>query len=368
MSGDHLSIHIEKRFPGFDLRVNEQLALDGVTALFGPSGSGKSTLLRLLMGLEQVDEGTISLGDIQLVDKAKRLSLPVHKRDLGMVFQDGRLLAHLDVANNLRFAETRARTSKPYLTLPQAIDTFDLSELLNRQPETLSGGERQRVALAQAILAAPRLLMLDEPLTGLDVDRKQVILPYLARLKQSLALPILYVSHDVSEVAELADHALILSAGDVLAHGPAVLTLNAHGFGKTANQYDGAIIEGRVEAVDTRLHLMKIALTNNLMILPQQSGARPGQHIRTIIRASDVALSLTKPDGISIQNILNGQIGTITPFAETALVSVTVSLGDQTLHANITRASLESMALVPGMDIFALVKTATLLPAGTNSL
>lgn len=361
MSVEYLAIDVEKRFADFTLCVNDQLSLDGVTAVFGPSGSGKSTLLRLLMGLVPPDRGTVRLGDEVLVDTSVRKSLPVHRRGLGLVFQDGRLLPHLSVERNLRFAVARARASNIHFTLAGVVEIFDLSALLARQPETLSGGERQRVALAQAILAQPRLLMLDEPLTGLDTDRKQDILPYLVRLKQSLAVPILYVSHDVREVAQLADRALILNGGSVVAHGPAVITLNAHGFGEKDSRRAGAIIEGRIDAIDQHLQLMKVALGDNHMTLPSRVNTNLGSRIRTIINADDVALSITQPHGISIQNILKGTIDSITAGGTGAIVSVEISLGDQNLYANITRASLETLGLALGMDIFALVKTATLL-------
>lgn len=191
-----------------------------LTALWGPSGAGKSTVLNLVAGIERPLSGRITVDGDVLAETVKGIHVPAHKRRVGMVFQDGHLLPHLSVEQNLRYGMRFAANRAPGLDLDSVSKTLGLATLLNRRPASLSSGERQRVALGRALLAAPRLLLMDEPLAALDDARKDEILTVIERVRDEFATPILYVTHSASEVRRLASWVVALDAGKVVAAGP----------------------------------------------------------------------------------------------------------------------------------------------------
>jgi molybdate transport system ATP-binding protein len=210
---------IEARFAGrlgeFQLDVAFSAPARGITGLFGPSGCGKTTVLRCLSGLTRLP-GALNVAGAVWQDE--RRFTPPHRRGAALVFQDADLFAHLDVRRNLTFG--LRRTAPPVATsFDEVVVLLGLESLLARSPARLSGGERQRVAIGRALLSQPRLLLLDEPLAGLDAAAKAEILPYLERLHAAIA-PIVYVSHDVGEIARLADHLVVMKAGRMVASGP----------------------------------------------------------------------------------------------------------------------------------------------------
>lgn len=216
--GDSVMDGIQARFrldwPGFRLDVDLTLPGRGVTALFGHSGSGKTTLLRCIAGLERSPQGFLSFKGEVWQDAATWL--PTYRRPLGYVFQEASLFPHLTVMGNLRYGLRRV-TAGQRAHLEQAIELLGIAPLLKRRPDRLSGGERQRVGIARALAVNPRVLLMDEPLAALDHQRKQEILPYLERLHDTLAIPVLYVSHSPDEVARLADHLVVMEDGQALA-------------------------------------------------------------------------------------------------------------------------------------------------------
>ena len=193
----------------------------GITALFGPSGSGKTTILHLIAGLLRPDRGKISLERRVLSDTDDGIFVPKHKRRIGLVYQDAQLFPHMSVGQNLRFARWFAANATEKLSLDAVCQTLGISHLLERRPPGLSGGERQRAALARALLSNPQLLLMDEPLAGLDADRRQDIIPLISRTRDEFGIPTLYVTHNVDEVRALADNIILLNAGRVTARGPA---------------------------------------------------------------------------------------------------------------------------------------------------
>jgi len=263
-----LHLDIEKRLGTFDLAIKAALPLKGVTAIFGPSGSGKSSLLRLIAGFEAPDKGHIRVAERVWAGGKPRIFVPPHHRDVAYVFQGGRLLNHLNVSGNLEYADKRAKTHRQSYSFEEVVEAFDLAQLMARKPATLSGGERQRVALAQALLTRPRLLLLDEPLSALDERRKQDILPYLDRLQSQFGIPMVYVSHDLREVTRIADQVLILDEGRKLALGGTVETLNAHGFRGDDGGKVGAILTGKIMRIDEQSQLMEIAVGAHTLRLP----------------------------------------------------------------------------------------------------
>lgn len=218
MVADMLNVDLDKRLGDFSLSAAFQ-GDGGVTALFGPSGAGKTTVVNMIAGLVRPDRGRIAIGGEVLFDSAARIDVPVHRRHIGYVFQDGRLFPHLSVRHNLDYGRWMNGHPRDEAALRRITGLLDIDALLDRRPGGLSGGERQRVALGRALLAQPRLLLLDEPMASLDAARKREILPYFARLRDETRLPMIYVSHDAGEVKHLADRVVLIDGGRVTATG-----------------------------------------------------------------------------------------------------------------------------------------------------
>jgi molybdate transport system ATP-binding protein len=195
----------------------------GITVLFGPSGSGKTSIIAMIAGLSKPDRGRIALGDDVLFDRATRIDVPAHRRNVGCVFQEGRLFPHFSVRRNLDYGRWMRGLPRDDEAFSHVCDLLDIAALLTRRPGKLSGGERQRVALGRALLMQPRLLLLDEPLASLDAARKAEILPYFERLRDEAQVPMVYVSHDADEVRRLANRVVLLENGRVKAAGGAEL-------------------------------------------------------------------------------------------------------------------------------------------------
>jgi molybdate transport system ATP-binding protein len=215
-----LRVDVSKQLGEFSLQAT--FASEGrVTGLFGASGAGKTSLINMIAGLLRPDRGTIAVDGKTLDDTAARLHIPAHRRRIGYVFQDARLFPHLDVRQNLGYGRRMNRLADDPAQRARIIDLLDIGSLLDRRPGQLSGGERQRVALGRALLANPRLLLLDEPLGSLDEERKIDILPYLVRLRDEAGVPMVYVSHDADEMRQLATSVVMLRRGRVIDVGGA---------------------------------------------------------------------------------------------------------------------------------------------------
>jgi molybdate transport system ATP-binding protein len=211
-----LSVDVEKKLGDFSLAARFEAA-GGVTALFGPSGAGKTTLANMIAGLVTPDRGRIAVSDIVLFDAAAGINVPPHRRRIGYVFQEGRLFPHMTIARNLDYGRRMSGLSADAAETDRVIELLDIRPLLERRPGKLSGGERQRVAVGRALLTRPRLLLLDEPLASLDARRKSEILPYLERLRDEARVPMVYVSHNATEVRRIATSVVWLDEGRVTA-------------------------------------------------------------------------------------------------------------------------------------------------------
>ena len=213
-----LRVDVSKRLGEFT--VEAAFASEGrVTGLFGASGAGKTSLINMIAGLLRPDRGIIAIDGETLDDTSARTHVPVHRRRIGYVFQDARLFPHLDVRENLDYGRRMNRIAEDAAQWRRVTELLDIGELLDRRPGKLSGGERQRVALGRALLSQPRLLLMDEPLGSLDEERKEEILPYLVRLRDEAGIPMVYVSHDPSEMRKLATQIAIIKRGRVTAFG-----------------------------------------------------------------------------------------------------------------------------------------------------
>jgi molybdate transport system ATP-binding protein len=227
-----LTVDVEKKLGVLKLQVQFQ-ATNGATALFGPSGAGKTSIINMIAGLLRPDRGTIVLDGTVLVDAAKGVSVPPHRRRIGYVFQEGRLFPHLSVRQNLDYGRRMSGHPRDAGDFDRIATLLDIGHLLDRRPRMLSGGERQRIAVGRALLMRPRLLLLDEPLASLDVGHKREILPYLVRLRDDAGIPIVYVSHAPAEVRRIATTVVRLDKGRVVAAGGLDLLADAEtdGFG-----------------------------------------------------------------------------------------------------------------------------------------
>lgn len=341
----------------FRLDVDCRIAPRTMTGVYGPSGAGKSTLLRCLAGLEPACAGKIRFGAEEWQDTARGVFLPAHRRGVGVMFQDSRLFSHLDVRGNLEYGYRRTRERR--LRFDDVVQWLDLAALLPRAPHTLSGGERQRVALGRALLAQPRALLLDEPLAALDQRRKHELLPYLARVRAELALPMLYVSHHVDELLE-CDDLLVLERGRVVAAGPLTEMLARLDLALAREDDAGALLVATVAHHDDDHHLTHLAIGAQTLFVVRQSAAI-GERLRLRVRARDIAIGLEPPRRSSLLNIIAAHIDELTPAAQNGQVMVRLHAEGQTLLARITRKSAEALAIRTGMPAYALIKSVALM-------
>lgn len=351
-----LSVALRHLFAGFDLDVAFD-APPGLTVLFGPSGSGKTTVINAVAGLLQPQSGRIAVDDLVLLDTATRRALPPHRRRIGYVFQDARLFPHLSVRQNLTYGQWFAPRDAPRANLPRIVEMLGLGPLLSRRPGALSGGEKQRVAIGRALLSAPRLILADEPLAALDDARKAEILPYFERLRDEVAVPILYVSHAASEVARLATTVVALRQGRVTAMGPPATVLAD--VGAMGARGAASVLTARVVAHHAD-GLSELAAAGGILWLPRVD-AVPGAILRLRIAAQDVILSRTRPEGLSALNLLAGTITDIRPGQGPGAI-VALDLGGARLIARITQRSVAAMALEPGQTCHAIIKSVAVAP------
>jgi len=343
----------------FNLDVDLALPGRGVTALFGHSGSGKTTLLRVLAGLERVAGARVALGNEVWQDDARKVFVPTHQRGIGYVFQEASLFPHLSVRANLEFGRKRLRPAERRFDLMAVAELLGIERLLDASPATLSGGERQRAAIARTLLASPRLLLMDEPLAALDMRRKLEILPYLERLHDELALPVVYVSHAADEVARLADHLVVLEEGRVLASGPLAATLARLDLAANFQDDAGVMIETTLQAHDDD-GLSHLAFAGGVLLVGQRNAA-VGTRVRCRVHARDVSLALERPRGSSITNILPARVDAVGPSGTPGQVLVRLLVGDTALLARITERSRRELAIAPGCAVWAQVKAVALL-------
>jgi molybdate transport system ATP-binding protein len=329
----------------------------GVTALFGPSGSGKTTLLRAIAGLERDPVGLCRVGETLWQDGA--FFLPTHRRPLGYVFQEASLFGHLSVRGNLEYGLKRVPPDERRVTLDEAAALLGVAPLLDRRPHGLSGGERQRVAIARALLTSPRLLLMDEPLVALDRASKREILPYLERLRDELAMPVLYVSHAPDEVARLADHLVLLDAGRVRVAGPLRALLTRLDLAREQGIEAEAVVEARVADHDPIYHLTYLDFPGGRFSLARNS-LPVGQRVRLRVLARDVSLTLERQTGTSILNIFPALVDGLAEDGP-AQILVRLDVAGTPVLARITRKSASVLALAPGRRVYAQVKTVALL-------
>lgn len=355
-----LQFSIRHRFGDFTLDAEIE-APTGITVLFGSSGSGKTSLIRAVAGLLRPDQGRASVDGTLLFDTQTRHWTAPHKRQVGYVFQEPRLFPHLTVQQNLRYGRWFARNRMSREREQELVELLGITALLSRRPESLSGGEKQRVAIGRALLCEPKLLLMDEPLAALDAPRKAEILPYLERLRDETAIPILYVSHSVSETARLATTVVVLEHGKILSAGPTDQVLANPDLAPVFGLREaGAMVTGKI----TRHHddgLSELTTAGGPLFLPHLSTSI-GQSIRIRILANDVMLSTQRPSGISALNILQAQVISIRDGSGPGAL-VQLAVGADQILARVTKRSAKALNLHPGSPCFAVIKSVSVAQA-----
>ncbi len=365
------TLHLDTRlaFGGFALALDDEaVPLRGVTALFGPSGSGKTTILRIVAGLERHARGRVGFGDTVWQDDARRLFVKPHRRAVGYVFQDARLFDHLSVEGNLRYARRRAAPDRGDTgdgLADEVVEALELAPLLGRRPAGLSGGERQRVAIGRALLTRPSLLLMDEPLSALDLRRRAEIIPYIEALPRRFGVPVLYVTHAIEEVARMADDMVVLADGRFVASGPAEAVMERLDLQPLAGHFEaGVLLDGAVTGHDDTFAMTEVDLGSagggqegGQSIRMPGVDVPVGQRVRLRVRARDVSLALAPPADISIRNILRATILSVVEEQERAFAETLLDIGGQHLRARLTREAVAALGLAPGLEVYALIKS-----------
>ncbi|MCF3936261.1 molybdenum ABC transporter ATP-binding protein [Acuticoccus sp. M5D2P5] len=352
-----LDVSLRHSFGAFTLDAAFE-APAGITALFGRSGSGKTTIVNAVAGLFTPDTGRIVAADTVLLDTARGIDLPASRRRIGYVFQEGRLFPHLTVRQNLSFGRWFAPRGAVRADFGHVVEMLGIGHLLARRPGRLSGGEKQRVAIGRALLSAPHLLLMDEPLASLDDARKDEILPYLERLRDGTDVPILYVSHSLAEVARIATTIVAIHNGRVIRAGPAGdILADPDAVPLLGVREAGAILTARVVAHHAD-GLTELSVSAGSLFLPRVD-AEPGDAVRVRIEAQDIILANSAPEGISALNVLPA---TVTAIHEGEGPGAAVGLlaGTDRLLARVTRRSVSGLGLAPGSPCYAILKATSI--------
>ena len=347
-----LNIQLE----GFKLDAKFTIPDKGITVVFGPSGSGKTTLLRAIAGLEKSDTGFLKVGDS--IWQSDHNFVPTHKRQIGYVFQDAALFDHLNVEGNLDYVIKR-KTGLTEDFIDSIYTLLDIKPLINRSTVQLSGGEKQRIAIARALLTNPKILLLDEPLSALDLKRKNEILPYLDSLHSQLEIPILYVTHSQDETSRLADHIMLIEDGKIIGNGPINEMLTRFDLPLSHSGDAISIFDASVMSRDTDFNLMHLEFKGGQFIVPDNKLPIESL-VRIRVAARDVSITKKKQTDTSILNIFPAVVEEMVPEGD-AQVMVRLTLNGVTLLACLTRKSASSLKLDQGLSVFIQVKSVAIL-------
>jgi len=344
------------------LDIDFTAPVPGITALFGRSGCGKSTAISLIAGLLSPEQGRVKVGEDTLVDTDRQLDVDARHRRIGVVFQEARLFPHLSVMDNLRYGARRLpRDAAQPIRFDDVVGMLGLGDLTDRRPHQLSGGEKQRVALGRALLAQPRLLLLDEPLASLDQARREEVLPYFEKLRDALAIPIVYVSHQFDEVLRLATRVVLLGNGRLLAEGE-IASVSRHPALREIVGPDavGAVMQGVVEGTDDA-GLTKVRVGDAELVVDEPAlPLTVGQRIQIQVLARDVIVAAARPSGLSVRNLVAARVVSVKPDVGRAVL-VELDIGrTATLLARITASAAEELGLSSDKQVWALIKAVSL--------
>lgn len=357
-----LDISLRRVQGAFTVDAAFTTAETGITALFGPSGSGKTSVINMVAGLTRPDNGRIVVGGRPVFDSATGVDLPMDKRRIGYVFQEGRLFPHMTVRTNLLYGQRRTPLAEQTVPFDAVIEMLGIGALLDRRPARLSGGEKQRVAVGRALLASPRLLLMDEPLAALDSNRKEEVLPFIARLPREFSIPILYVTHSMDEILRLADVLVLMDGGRSAAVGAVEDLLNRADLRPLTGRHEpGSVVAGVVVAHDPHYFMTRLDTPAGPLVVPMLDSP-PGRRVRVRILARDVALAVDRPPRMSVQNVFTGRVEAVTPLDNGAAeIELIVGPGQGCrLMARVTQRAVAELGLARGMAIHALVKAVSI--------
>lgn len=350
-----LDIRVEKSNGHFNLRASFTCEGSGVTALFGHSGAGKTTLINIIAGLIRPDSGSIIVNGRILFDSRKGINLPPEKRRMGYVFQEGRLFPHLSIKANLLYGMKRLPKPERVISFDQVVELLGISHLLSRRPATLSGGEKQRAAIGRALLSSPSLLLMDEPLASLDASRKSEVLPFLGRLPRELSIPIIYVTHSLDEVLNLADNMVLMDSGSVIAMDTIeAITARSEFQSLTGRGGGGSVISTVVLSHDKKKKCTHLRFPGGILKVPFVD-IPIDNPLRVRIAPRDVAIALELPTKTSYQNILEARIEKIEQD-NWGFIMIHLDIGCPLL-VRITPEACSDLSLTEGKKVFALVKS-----------
>jgi molybdate transport system ATP-binding protein len=355
-----LQVAAKKQRAAFTLNAQFELPTPGVVALFGRSGCGKTTLVNVIAGLLDPDSGRVALDEAVLLDTGRGVDVPPERRRIGYVFQDARLFPHLKVAANLRYGQKRARAAA-FVDLDRVADLLDLGPLMSRRTHELSGGERQRVAIGRALLSQPKMLLLDEPLASLDASRREEVLPYLETLRDKLAIPMVYVSHNFDEVLRLATHLVLMESGQTVAQGDlGQMSLHPRIRAIIGADAVGAIVDGMVLGTNAVSGLTRVQVGGGELNV-HCDGVAPGTKLRVQLLARDLIVATQPPQHLSVRNSLKGVVTSVADDVDDSNL-IAIDIGGILIMARVTRAATRELGLAAGLPVWALVKTASLRP------
>lgn len=348
--GDFLEFDLKLRQGSFDLDAAGRFS-NGITAVFGPSGAGKSTLLGCLAGMTEADEGFIKLGGQTLFSSGERVRIPPQTRRVVMVFQDGMLFPHKTVRENVEYGYRMMPIAQRAVDPDELCKFLRIDDLLHRYPETLSGGERQRVALARGIATSPRLLLLDEPIASLDLGLRNEVVSYLKQTHERYAIPMVYVSHSLSDVMALAANALVLERGRVKSFAPVVdlvaevVSSTRVGKSDIDNLFVGTVSDSGAICID------------GAEVIAQASNLQTGQRVTVSISASDIMLALKRPEAISARNVLSGVVRRVErgEFGAFAFVDAGAEF-----VVELTSEAVNQLGVEAGLEVYVVFKTSSI--------
>ena len=352
-----LHIDVKKQLGTLPLEAHLDIPSQGVTALFGLSGSGKSSLINLVSGLINPDEGVISLNDRELFNSVENVCVPINQRNIGYVFQDARLFPHYTVNGNLRYG--MKNTSKDEFNY--IVELLGIGHLLKRYPITLSGGEKQRVAIGRALLTDPEILLMDEPLSALDLPRKRELMNYLERLSKEINIPILYVTHSLDELLRLAERVILLTNGKVEAYDVLENIWDSPLFLPWKQENEQSAVLSLPVFMHNPSYKMTALSIGDQNIWINQVEAQINEKVRICIHSSDVSISLNKVEQSSIRNTLYGRIVQILELENR--VDLKLDIGGKHLWASISKWSFHDLALQLGQLVYAQIKAISVMSA-----
>ncbi|MCM2502633.1 molybdenum ABC transporter ATP-binding protein [Aureimonas altamirensis] len=354
---DRIVAALAGRLGSFTLDVDFALPMHGISALFGPSGCGKTTILRCIAGLNRL-AGAVRVGPDLWQDGQS--FVPTHRRPIGYVFQEASLFPHLSVRQNLVYGAKRSKRARHSIAFDEVVALLGLAPLMERAPTHLSGGERQRVSLGRALLRQPSLLLMDEPLSALDRTAKEEILPYFEALHANLRIPMILVTHDMSEVERLADHLVLLRDGRVVSGGPLEDALSDPASPLAAKADFASVLIGRVQAIEA--DGIAAVDVGGATIRTVGRAAEAGMTVRVRVAAGDVSIVRSPAKDTSILNALPARVVGIDPIGEfERSIRLQLDPGGAFIRSRITARSVKALNLSVGEAVFAQVKSVSIV-------